>query len=167
MSRLGDFVTEPFRRRTLALVAFCAVAACAEAEPEPDPELGVDEADTTEYITPAFPDVDTTQGMTSTLPVPTQSGSVAVRLSEWEMVLSEDTIPAGQTTFEITNTGSVPHAFEVEGQGMEEETENIPPGQTVTLAVDLQAGRYVTYCPLVTDSVSHEAEGMTTTLYVR
>ena len=94
MSRLGDFVTGPFRRRTLALVAFCAVAACAEAEPEPDPEFGVDEPDTTEYITPSFPNVDTTQGVGAALPVPTQPGAVAVRLSEWEMVLSEDTIPA-------------------------------------------------------------------------
>ena len=167
MSGLKGFVADLFRRRTLALVAFCAVAACAEAEPEPDPELGVDEADTTEYITPAFPDVDTTRGISSALPVPTQPGAVAVRLSDWELVLSEDTIPAGQTTFEIANVGSLPHAFEIEGQGMEEETENISPGQTATLTVDLQPGRYVAYCPVVTDDVSHEAEGMTTTLYVQ
>ena len=36
--------------------------------------------------------------------------------------------PAGRVTFTVTNAGSIPHAFEVEGQGIERETDAHPAG---------------------------------------
>ena len=48
--------------------------------------------------------------------------AVNVRLSEWKVEVSQRPIAAGSVTFAVTNTGSIPHAFEVEGQGIEQAT---------------------------------------------
>jgi hypothetical protein len=72
-------------------------------------------------------------------------------------------LPAGPTTFEITNDGTIEHNFEVEGQGIEEELpENLAPGATGTLTVDLAPGTYEVYCPVG----NHEDEGMRVELTV-
>src|SRR5882672_5451381 len=56
----------------------------------------------------------------------TPAASVLARLSEWTIQLSTQRIGPGTTTFEITNGGSIPHAFEVEGNGIERESPQIP-----------------------------------------
>lgn len=91
------------------------------------------------------------------LGAPTQ---VPVRLSEWKVELSVTSIPAGPVTFVITNAGSVPHAFEVEGRGVERETRVIQPGATDSLTLTLRAGSYEAYCPVGNDS--HKRLGMVT-----
>jgi uncharacterized cupredoxin-like copper-binding protein len=50
----------------------------------------------------------------------------------------------------------VNHVFEVEGEGLEEETSEIPPGESGVLTVRLEAKRYKTYCPIG----DHESRGM-------
>jgi len=90
------------------------------------------------------------------------SNTVQVSLTEFEIDMP-DSIPAGPTTFEVTNNGTVEHNFEVEGQGVEEELEtNLQPGETGTLEVDLQPGTYEIYCPVA----DHEGQGMSLTLTV-
>jgi cupredoxin-like protein len=89
------------------------------------------------------------------LGAPTQ---VPVRLSEWKVELSAANIPAGPVTFVITNAGAVPHAFEVEGRGIERETHIIQPGATDSLTLTLRAGSYEAYCPVGNDS--HKRLGM-------
>jgi uncharacterized cupredoxin-like copper-binding protein len=70
---------------------------------------------------------------------------------------------AGTVTFQVTNNGSFEHALEVEGQGVEEETETIAPGESAELTVDLsQAGSYEIYCPVD----GHRKKGMEGTLTV-
>jgi hypothetical protein len=91
--------------------------------------------------------------------------SVSVRLSEWKISLSEPTITAGQVSFAVTNVGSVPHAFEVEGAGIERETPLIQPGASDTLTLMLKPGRYEVYCPVGNDS--HKKLGMDATLEVQ
>ena len=59
--------------------------------------------------------------------------SVIAKLSEWKVELSQSTVTAGAVTFTVANTGTVPHAFEVEGQGIEQETKVIQPGSSATL----------------------------------
>jgi plastocyanin len=54
---------------------------------------------------------------------------------------------AGSVTIELVNESSTPHAVEVEGNGVEEESETIT-GSTTELTVDLEAGEYVFYCPV-------------------
>ena len=89
--------------------------------------------------------------------VPTRHDPVAVnvRLSEWKVELSQRPIAAGTVTFAITNTGSIPHAFEVEGQGIEKATEVIMPGSSATLKITLKPGNYELYCPVGGDSHKH------------
>lgn len=89
---------------------------------------------------------------------------IVVTLTEWKVELTQSSIPAGEVRFEISNTGSIPHAFEVEGQGGERETAHIPPGGTATLALTLAPGTYEVYCPVGEDS--HKKLGMEARLVV-
>ena len=64
---------------------------------------------------------------------------------------------AGKVKFQVTNDGQVVHALEVEGPGGEAETEEIQPGQTASVTVDLsKAGTYEMYCPIG----NHRQRGM-------
>jgi plastocyanin len=71
------------------------------------------------------------------------------------------TTKAGKVTIDFENTSGVPHAVEVEGGGVEEETETITDG-TSKLTVDLKKGEYVFYCPVG----NHRGGGMEGTLTV-
>src|SRR5437762_12679054 len=90
--------------------------------------------------------------------------AVSATLSEWKIELSRGTITAGRVTFTVTNTGSIPHALEVEGQGIEQETAVIQPGANATLTLTLTPGTYDVYCPVGEDS--HKKLGMETQLSV-
>jgi uncharacterized cupredoxin-like copper-binding protein len=73
------------------------------------------------------------------------------------MIAMPSELPAGPTTFAITNDGTTEHNFEVEGQGIEEELpENLAPGASGMLTVDLAPGTYEVYCPVG----DHAGEGM-------
>jgi plastocyanin len=54
---------------------------------------------------------------------------------------------AGNVTLKIVNESSVPHAIEVEGNGVEEETKTVT-GGNAEVTVDLKAGEYEYYCPV-------------------
>src|SRR6059036_2242281 len=95
---------------------------------------------------------------------PGTPAAVTAKLSEWKVELSEATIAAGPVSFTVTNAGSIPHAFEVEGQGIERETELIQPGSTATLTLTLKVGTYEVYCPVGEDS--HKKLGMETHVQV-
>jgi plastocyanin len=60
---------------------------------------------------------------------------------------SELSAKAGKVTLELVNQSSVPHAIEVEGNGVEEETETVT-GKNAEVTVDLKAGDYEFYCPV-------------------
>jgi plastocyanin len=95
---------------------------------------------------------------------PGRPAAVNARLSEWKVELSQGSVAAGTVTFTVKNTGSIPHAFEVEGQGIEKETAVIEPGASATLTLTLKAGTYDVYCPVGKDS--HKMLGMQTRLRV-
>ena len=90
--------------------------------------------------------------------------AVSANLSEWTIQLSEGTVPAGQVTFTVKNGGTIPHAFEVEGNGAEQETPLIQPGASAALTLTLKPGTYEVYCPVGQDS--HKKLGMDTHLKV-
>jgi plastocyanin len=77
----------------------------------------------------------------------------------WEP--AELTASAGEVTIELVNESMTPHAVEVEGNGVEEESETVTAGNA-TLAVDLEPGEYVYYCPVG----NHRQGGMEGTLTV-
>ena len=90
--------------------------------------------------------------------------AVSANLSEWTIQLSEGTVPAGQVTFTVKNGGTIPHAFEVEGNGAEQETPLIQAGASAALTLTLKPGTYEVYCPVGQDS--HKKLGMDTHLKV-
>jgi plastocyanin len=92
------------------------------------------------------------------------AATVSAKLSEWNVELSAREVPAGEVTITVTNAGSIPHALEVEGQGIERETAPIQPGTTATLTLTLKPGTYEVYCPVGEDS--HKKLGMETHLTV-
>jgi plastocyanin len=63
---------------------------------------------------------------------------------------------AGEHTFTLTNEGEFPHALEIEGGGVEEESEEIGPGEETELTVSLDEGTYTIYCPVG----DHREQGM-------
>jgi uncharacterized cupredoxin-like copper-binding protein len=77
---------------------------------------------------------------------------------------SELTARAGSVTVTLDNPSGngLPHAIEIEGNGVEEETETIQPGDRASVTVDLRAGRYTFYCPVG----NHRDAGMEGTLTV-
>lgn len=77
----------------------------------------------------------------------------------WEP--GELSAPAGSVTITLVNDSSVPHAVEVEGNGVEEESETVTRGET-ELTVDLEPGEYTFYCPVG----QHRQNGMEGTLTV-
>jgi plastocyanin len=73
------------------------------------------------------------------------------------------TAKPGTVTIDMDNPSDVPHAVEIEGQGVEEEGEVVEKGGVSTVTADLEPGEYEYYCPVG----NHEAEGMKGTLTVR
>ena len=71
------------------------------------------------------------------------------------------TAQAGSVTITLVNESSTPHAIEVEGSGVEEESETIT-GSETELTVDLEPGEYALYCPVG----NHREQGMDGTLTV-
>lgn len=79
---------------------------------------------------------------------------------KWEQ--TELSTKPGKVTITMDNPSSVPHAVEVEGNGVEEETKTLTDG-SASLTVDLKAGKYEFYCPVD----GHRAAGMEGTLTVQ
>jgi len=77
---------------------------------------------------------------------------------------SELTARAGSVTVTLENPSGnqMPHAIEIEGNGVEEESETIDPGARASVTVDLRPGSYTFYCPVG----QHRQAGMEGTLTV-
>ena len=66
-------------------------------------------------------------------------------------------------TIKFENQSQLPHAVEIEGNGVEEETETVTGKDAAPITVDLKPGEYTYYCPVG----DHRAEGMEGKLTVR
>jgi uncharacterized cupredoxin-like copper-binding protein len=109
---------------------------------------------------------------------------VVVTMQDDGITLSNDSPPAGELTFEGANEGTMTHEFEIflvpEGVDANDlpvedntalademlevidEVEDIAPGTSATLQVDLEAGNYAVLCNLP----GHYANGMHATFTV-
>jgi len=74
----------------------------------------------------------------------------------------EVTAKAGKVKVTFNNPSSVPHAVEIEGNGVETETETVTGSETPPVEVDLKPGTYEFYCPVG----GHKEAGMKGTLTV-
>ena len=89
-------------------------------------------------------------------------GSVpkTVRVQETEYSLKPAKIiltKPGLYALKVVNSGGTTHALEVDGEGLEEFSEKIGPGQSTRLRLDLRkAGTYELTCPVD----HHEEKGM-------
>lgn len=99
------------------------------------------------------------------VPAKPQPTVVQVRLSEWKVALTPATVPPGPVVFRVTNAGSIYHAFEVEGHGVERSTPQLKPGADTGLEVNLGQGAYEAYCPV--GKGSHQMLGMKGVLNVQ
>ncbi|HYC89169.1 MAG TPA: cupredoxin domain-containing protein [Thermoanaerobaculia bacterium] len=74
-----------------------------------------------------------------------------------------DTLPAGRIAFNVENGGKETHAFEIEGNGIEQKTNALTRGNTASLEVELKPGTYTIYCPVD----GHADKGMKKTVTVK
>jgi len=73
------------------------------------------------------------------------------------------TAKAGKVTIVTDNPSDLPHAIEVEGQGMEIKGETVEKGGVSKASGELKPGKYEFYCPVD----SHKQAGMEGTLTVQ
>lgn len=110
----------------------------------------------------------------------TPEATVAVTLVDDAVVLEPATVPAASIRFEATNEGTMTHEFEIfagatttdlpvesnvaitEGLELVDEVEDVVPGATASLTVDLEPGAYLVICNLP----GHFAAGMSALLTV-
>jgi uncharacterized cupredoxin-like copper-binding protein len=91
---------------------------------------------------------------TSTVPVGTAKTTVNVNMVEYAFQLSQSTIPSGQITFVIKNSGNEVHNFAILGN---KAGAQIAPGTSETWTVSLPPGTYNYQC----DVPFHADRGMT------
>ena len=111
-------------------------------------------------------------------------GGIGAALADYSITLDESTASAGDVTFDVTNEAEQPHEFVVfktdlapdalpvdadgnvdeAGAGVElvDEIEDIGPGDTPSLTVNLDAANYVIICNIP----GHYAQGMHTPFVV-
>ena len=151
--------------RTLKLTT-CAATAMLLAVCAPREDEAADTAMPDTGMAATTPGATVTPSDTPTAPGPGITGPVHVRLSEWRVVLSQATAPAGWIMLHAMNEGQQTHALEVERGGLEWRTADIPPGGIAVLNINAAPGTYQIYCPLVNAAGNHQQLGMRTTLRV-
>jgi plastocyanin len=60
--------------------------------------------------------------------------------------LGASQVSAGPITFFVKNTGAIPHNFTIQGDGVDQETHVIEPGEAASLTVNLRSGTYTYKC---------------------
>lgn len=107
-------------------------------------------------------------GATATAPTsrePSQPAGqqVTVRMTEFQLALSQHNFAPGTYTFVAVNGGQTEHAIEIAGPDVAgRRTPIVEPGQSARLTVTLEPGDYEMYCPVD----GHKGEGMDTSFTV-
>lgn len=90
--------------------------------------------------------------------------TIKVKETEYKLDPAQITLKKpGTYVFKAENTGSITHALEIEGKGVEKETKDLAAGQSAELKVSLKTGKYEIYCPVD----GHKQRGMEGTVKVK
>jgi len=114
---------------------------------------------------------DTTESTAAQQPASKPSGGTVLDIdatengSQLEFSKKALTAKAGQVTVHMRNPAgnTLPHAIEVEGQGLEEAGDTVTAPATSTVTATLKPGKYEFYCPVG----NHREQGMEGTLTVK
>lgn len=91
------------------------------------------------------------------------SGSIIqVSAREFSFSLPTTDVKAGTITFVVQNDGTMEHDFAIRGNGLEQKTSKIRPGESASLTVVLEPGTYTYLCTIP----GHEQAGMVGTFTV-
>jgi plastocyanin len=97
------------------------------------------------------------------LQAPAGGTTVAVDMKEFRFIPSQLTVERGRVTFEVRNSGQLPHVFQVTGPGVDTHIALLPEAAD-TLEVPLSMpGEYTLICPIPT----HPEHGMRGRIVVR
>jgi plastocyanin len=89
--------------------------------------------------------------------------TIIVVATEFRISPSTSHVKLGTYKFKGVNKGTIPHVVELEGPGLESETDTIKPGESYTIELTLhEPGEYELYCPLD----DHKKKGMVTDFIV-
>ena len=156
-------------RTAVLCLALVLLAACQRETPDVSQNTPSQSSTTTD-ATPQMTESNATRGNPV---IPAETDNPAARpagaLPSQEVHLIEyaihmpDTLPAGRIAFNVENGGKENHAFEIEGNGVHAETNELPRGNSAALEVDLKPGTYTIYCPVK----GHRGKGMEKTVVVR
>ena len=141
------------RLATIAVLGVAALSLLAAG-------CGDDDDETAATTTPATTGATGDTGATGKA-----GGGNTVDISETDFALdpSEVTVKEGEATFNVTNDGQTLHNLEIEGNGVEETLpQDLGPGDSGSLKLDLAAGDYEMYCPVG----DHREQGMEGTVTV-
>lgn len=90
-------------------------------------------------------------------------GAIRIGASEYKFDPATVTEPSGSTTFELVNSGTTEHEFEIfQGGNAIGKINAVAPGKTGNLTVTLSTGDYTYVCRLA----AHDALGMKGTLAI-
>lgn len=177
-------------RILVALAAVTVVVACGDGGDNGDdgpssPTVTVSDGGTT-TATPgattgktASPTATDGDGNPSPTPEPSDT-DVTIELREYAIDPQRTAARPGSVTYHVRNRGELTHEFLVvrtdlphaelprlEGNGADESRldivghiDSIEPGSEAEITLDMQEGKYVIICNLVTDSTSHYLSGM-------
>ena len=88
--------------------------------------------------------------------------TISVVAQDFSFSLDSSQAESGTITFIVENNGSMDHDFAIRGNGVDEKTPKIEPGESATLTVELEPGTYTYVCTLS----GHELLGMRGTFTV-
>jgi plastocyanin len=140
-------------RRTLIALALATAVFAGCGGDDDEPETAATPTATEEATEEATQEPAAGEGTTLAFSAP-EDGSL-------KFDQAEATTKAGKVTVTFSNPSSVPHAVEIEGNGVEAESDTVTESMT-SVTADLEAGEYRYYCPVG----SHGDAGMEGTLTV-
>jgi uncharacterized cupredoxin-like copper-binding protein len=130
-SKRGSFI---LAAAIAAVLSATALAACGGDEGEE---------------TIAAPTATTEEGATGATGAQGTAEEVDVSETEFAIDPANPNVKAGTVSFNVSNDGEIVHNLEVEGNGIEEVLEqDLQPGDSGELTVDLEPGTYEWYCPI-------------------